>query len=106
MKKQRYIGIQKEKRVAWLRMKAQAKYRNENFCLTWDDFQCLWTDELWANRGMESTQLAMTRIDPANPWALDNVKIVERQEHLAYWAKKTRTGYKKSPKNPSLSPVF
>ena len=37
-----YTGLDNEKRVAWLRMRAQAKYRNEQFNLTWDDFKTIW----------------------------------------------------------------
>lgn len=100
MKTAKYQGLTKEKRVAWLRMKAQAKYRKEEFNLTWEDFYTLWRDELWVQRGMESNQLAMTRIDHTGAWSVDNVKIVERYEHLSYWAKVTRTGYKKAQKQP------
>lgn len=90
-----YQGLDNEKRVAWLRMKAQAKYRNELFSLTWEDFKTLWTDDNWARRGVGSEDLALTRTQEDGAWVLSNVEIVERRQHLAYHARKNRTGYRK-----------
>lgn len=98
MGNKKYTGIDNQKRVAWLRMRAQAKSRGETFELKWDEFKSLWTDALWALRGSGSEDLGMTRKDRNQAWALDNVIIVERRIHLAESAKRTRTGYKKGEK--------
>lgn len=95
MGNKKYQGIDSNKRVAWLRMKAQAKYRNELFTLSWEDFKTLWTDDNWIRRGVGSEDLALTRKDDTQAWTISNVKIVERKQHLAYHARKNRTGYRK-----------
>lgn len=71
--------VQYEKRLAFQRMRCQALFRKEPFHLTLEDFYTLWTDELWANRGMSKTNLVMTRKDWSGEWTVANTIIVERQ---------------------------
>jgi hypothetical protein len=37
-----YPGIQGEMRLAWNRMRAQAKFRGETWQLSWEDFLKIW----------------------------------------------------------------
>ena len=65
----------------WLRQKAQANYRGEDWDLTFDDFASVWGQD-FPRRGRASTDLTMTRIDPEKAWTLTNVEIVTRNEQL------------------------
>ena len=66
----------------WHKARSQAHYRGEEWLLTFEEFQILWTDDLWAQRGRASDNLAMTRQDPEGPWSLDNCMIVTRKRQL------------------------
>lgn len=65
----------------WLRMRAQANFRGEQFDLTFDQFAEIWGDK-WSKRGRASDALAMTREDPEGPWDYKNTVIVTRREQL------------------------
>lgn len=88
-----YPGILAEIRFKYCQMKAQAKFRKEEFLLTWDEFQQLWAGK-WHLRGRQSNSLCMTRYDWDGPWDLANTQVVERVEHLrlqsAYGVEKRR----------------
>lgn len=69
--------------IPFLRSKAQAVFRNEDWQLTFEEFCSLWdTEAKWAQRGRKSDDLTLTRIDPKKPWRLDNVHIITRLEQL------------------------
>ena len=76
-----YPGILAKIRFKYCQMKAQAKFRKEEFTLTWDEFQAMWAGK-WHLRGRESNSLCMTRSDWDGPWDSTNTIIVERLEHL------------------------
>lgn len=63
----------------WLKSKAQAQFRAEDWLLTFDDFAELWGDK-WDLRGRDGEDLCMTRTDPEKPWQHNNCEIVTRQE--------------------------
>ena len=67
---------------AWLKHKAQARFRNEEHDLTWEEWQAIWTPDNWAQRGRRATDLCLSRIDHLGPWTASNVQLVERKEHL------------------------
>lgn len=94
-----YPGAQSEHRMSWSRMKAQAKYRNEAWDLTWEQYQEIWADK-WHLKGRGSDQLCLTRIDWAGPWHIDNISIVFRIEHLRRESKirTSRKGIKLGPR--------
>jgi len=66
---------------AFLRMRAQAKFRSEMFKLTFEDFQELWGDR-FEQRGRRAESLVLTKRDLAGIWERDNVHIINRQEQL------------------------
>ena len=74
-----YPGILAEIRMAWSRMKAQAKFRGEEFILTWDEFQAIWEGR-WHLRGTYKNSLVLVRKDNEQPWCLDNVEVIVRLE--------------------------
>lgn len=68
---------------AWLRKKAQAQYRREEWNLSIDEWFKLWDDSgQWNNRGRHEHASAMFMIDPELGWHVWNVEIVDRTERL------------------------
>lgn len=76
-----YPGSQAQHRLDYCRMRAQAKYRNEQFDITWEEFQQLWEGK-WHLRGRDRLSLCLTRKDWSGVWNLDNVELVTRIEHV------------------------
>lgn len=74
--------IEHEQHIAWLRAKAQAAYRLEDWELTLGDFMRIWGRKKWLKRGRSSDSLAMARIDWTKPWSKDNVKIITREQQV------------------------
>lgn len=70
-----------DQHIAWMRMKAQANFRGEEFDLTFEDFQLLW-DEHWEERGRKSYEYCLTRADSTEPWNATNTICVQRLEYL------------------------
>lgn len=68
--------------IAYLRMKAQCKFRSEPFDLTIEEFFELWPQELWSQRGMRAEQLVMVRQDPEGSWTKSNCLVVTRYQQL------------------------
>lgn len=65
------------------RSRAQAKFRNEVWEITEQEYIDLWTrDGAYLSKGRGSDDLTMTRLDKDKPWSIDNVVILTRAEHL------------------------
>ena len=78
------IGPDHEKHklyLPWLRAKAQANFRGEDWDLTFEQFFKIW-DGSWEKRGRKNDSLCMTRIDMEGAWTKKNVHLVTRYEHL------------------------
>ena len=67
--------------VPWMRAKAQANYRKEQWNLTFEEFYQLWKNH-WDKRGRGADDFCMTRCDSSMPWSLENITIMTRHEHL------------------------
>ena len=77
--------------LAFLRQRAQARYRSEPWLLTFDDFQCLWRDH-WHSRGRGRDDFCMSRRDRDQAWCLTNCEIMTRMHHVRLAAPaRTRT---------------
>ena len=80
-----FPGILAEMRMAWSRMKAQAKYRDkqgrqgEAWDLTWEEFLAIW-DKKWHLRGTSKESHVLTKINQEGSWTKDNVEICPRLE--------------------------
>lgn len=72
-----------DKHYGWLKHKAQANYRGEEYSLTWEEWESLWTNELWLQRGRTAESLCLQQIDNECGWHATNVEIVTRIEHFA-----------------------
>ena len=72
-----------ERRIAYVRARAQVWFRNEQWELTWKDFQAFWrTRRLWEQRGRHSNDLVLTRLDCDLSWNRDNCCIITRENSL------------------------
>ena len=94
---QQYPGLTWEIRLSYLRMKAQAKFRGEDWDLSWEAYQKLW-EGLWHLRGTFKGCLTLGRKDWSQGWTEANCEILTREQH---WRKQNtaRIG-KKYPRKP------
>lgn len=76
--------IKRDKYYAYLKHKAQARYRNEEYYLTWKEWETLWTPELWHKRGRKINSLCLTRPNFDGPWCVSNVEVATRRQHFDY----------------------
>ena len=74
--------LTREKFYAWHKHRAQANYRQEEYSLTFDDWQQLWSDDNFLNRGRASECLVLTRIEREGPWSIANCEVITRLEQL------------------------
>ena len=74
--------LKHEKYYAWLKHRAQARHRKEDYELTWPQWDTIWRDELFLRRGRAVDDLCLQRIDPLSGWCESNVEITTRSEHL------------------------
>ena len=72
-----------EKYYAWHKHRSQARYRGEDYELTFEHWQQIWhNDEQFLNRGKTRECFVLTRKDPEGPWSMENCEIVTRYEQL------------------------
>lgn len=67
--------------IAWSMQREQAKFRGEEYVLTFEDFVEIW-GEFWHQRGRMAWSMVMTRHDLEKGWYRDNVCIMERLQHV------------------------
>jgi len=96
-----YPGSNKEHRLSWSRMKAQAKFRNEPWDITWEQYQEIWAGR-WHLRGSTPGSLCISRIDWSDGWHMDNIELVFREQ---LWIKQgkvrpSQLGRKRGPYGP------
>ena len=70
----------------WQVRKAQAKFRNEPWDLSIDEFYNIWKND-WHNRGRGRDNVCMSRLDPSLPWNTSNTILITRYDHLVQQAK-------------------
>lgn len=73
--------IPHEQYCCWLKMKAQANFRGEEWQLTFEDYQTAWQGK-WHLKGRTVLAYCLTREDSEGAWHKDNVMCIERQEHF------------------------
>jgi hypothetical protein len=74
--------VRREKYSAWLKHRAQARFRKEDYAITWPEWENLWSDDDFLRRGRQPTDLCLTRDDHKGAWDISNVRVAERSEHL------------------------
>jgi hypothetical protein len=73
---------QRDKYYAWLKHRAQARYRGEQYDLTWEQWDNLWTSDLFANRGKRADNWVIMRNKLSDSWNINNCEIVLRSDQL------------------------
>jgi len=71
-----------DKYYAWLKHRAQARYRGEDYYLSFEDWCELWTPSKWSQRGRKADSLVLQRQRIDGEWSLDNCEVVTRLEQL------------------------
>ena len=74
--------IQHEKYYAFLKHRAQARYRGEPYRLTWAQWQRLWPHRLWQRRGRGAHSVRLTQIDATLGWSVQNCRIRSHHAHM------------------------
>jgi len=70
------------RRIPFLMQRCQAKFRDETWYLTFEEWCSFWTVETWEKRGRHPSDLCMTRIDHNEAWAIGNVALITRTQQL------------------------
>jgi len=77
--------IAHEQHIAWHRARAQAHFRNEQWDITYKQYQKIWGDQ-WHRRGRGVDDLLMMRKNHLKPWTTRNVTLATRSEfHKKQW---------------------
>lgn len=74
--------VRHEKYYAYLKHRCQAKFRKEQHSLTWEQWEQLWPDHLWAQRGRSIDSLCLQQIEPGAGWHEHTVEIVTKKQHF------------------------
>jgi len=65
------------------RARAQAKFRNEEWTITEEEYIGLWRQgDQYLYKGRTPSDLCLVRVDPEGSWSLDNVQIITRLDHF------------------------
>lgn len=75
--------IRHDKYYGYLKHKAQAKHRKEEYSLTWEDWESIWPDEYWVLRGRGVGNLCLQQITLGDGWHMNNIEVVTRGKHFA-----------------------
>lgn len=86
-----------DRRYAWMKHRAQARFRGEAYELDLEDWIELWPKDAWMQRGRRKHDLTLYRVDHSEPWNEWNVQIVE-QQHKGKLYQRTRR-YPGRPRN-------
>lgn len=91
--------------IPYLRHKAQAKFRNEPFEVTFEEWSKLWWN-MWEQRGRKPHEFCMTREDEDGAWTLKNILIISREDHFKSRRNHPNQGRGKTGKNPRYKPAL
>jgi hypothetical protein len=71
-----------------MRARAQAKYFDQEWTITEDEYIGLWrTNDLYREKGRHNHQYCLVRKDYEKGWHLDNVHIITRGDHYQICSK-------------------
>ena len=70
-----------EQKLAFARARAQAKFRDEPWQMTWEEWWSLWQPH-WHQRGMSLDSYCMIRKNHDLPWSKDNALVIQREQYL------------------------
>tara|TARA_R100000781_G_C3990025_1_gene96599 strand:+ start:118 stop:507 length:390 start_codon:yes stop_codon:yes gene_type:complete len=66
---------------AWMLKKTQAKFRNEGWNLSFEEFVKIWKGR-WFMKGKDG--LWLTRVDNTKAWSVKNCKLTTRSNHFRH----------------------
>jgi hypothetical protein len=67
----------------FLKHRAQARYRQEPYALTWAQWQRVWPAALWCRRGRAPHSLRLIRVNPKKGWHEKNCAVVQHDTHMS-----------------------
>jgi len=70
----------KDLNMAFLRARAQAKFRSETWRMTFEDFEQRWEGR-YPDTGVKASSPVMVRSDPRGAWSLSNTMIMSRDQN-------------------------
>lgn len=76
-------------RRPFLLSRCQAKYRKEEWNLTYEEFCTLWADH-YLERGRDGHNYVMTRKDVLKAWDINNILVLTRLEQNQLLGSRTR----------------
>lgn len=71
--------LTREKYYAWLKHRSQARYRKEDYSITWEEWQQLWSDSDFLKRGRSPEHLCLLKLDIEKGWHYNNVTVTTRK---------------------------
>jgi hypothetical protein len=74
--------IRRDRHYAYLKHRAQAKFRNEVHTLTLEQWEEIWPLDKWVQRGRTVDSLCVVQLIPGKGWTADNAVVVPRTQHL------------------------
>lgn len=76
---------QRDRHYAWLKHRAQAQFRGEEYNLTELAWNEIWTEQAWHRRGRGSNCLTLYRLDAHQPWHKNNIRLITVSEKGRYY---------------------
>lgn len=74
--------LRREKYYAYLKHRSQCKFRGESYDLEFEDWERLWSDDDFLNRGRQPDNLCLVRRDRDLPWSFENCDVITRMKFL------------------------
>lgn len=71
-----------ELHYAWLKHRSQARFRKEEYHITFEEWCTLWTPDTFAQRGRTTESLILSKVSITGTWNIDNVQVNKRKNHL------------------------
>lgn len=95
----------REQALAFSRMRSQARFRKQEWLLTLEEFNSIWTADLWQRRGRSADDLCMSRRDLTGPWTRENIIIESRVDMVSRTTtlRKPEPEPKQSPARPPIT---
>lgn len=74
--------VEHDKYYGFIKHRAQAQFRGEEYLLEYEDWQELWQGDSWFKRGRSVDSLCLARLDNRRAWRRDNVEVMPRRSQL------------------------
>lgn len=79
----------------FIQQRNQAQWRGEGWTMSFEAWKQIWDQSgQWYNRGRQRGCYCMTRRDVREPWTVDNVYVITREQHAVKQGQLVTTGYR------------